>query len=106
MTMEVGQLIITHTDSHERGNALWNCWKESRGLQRLQKGFFERQWEKGIHSVEAWQILHQQGDGWQCKGIEPSSDGYGNGRPQPGLHAASCKCLFLLKTFLGIFDLL
>ena len=63
--------------------------------------------EKGrIHSAEAWWISHQQGDGWDCRGIVPSSDGYGNGRPQPGLHAASCKCLFLLKTFLGIFDLL
>ena len=29
MTMDVGQLFITQTDSHEGGSALWNCRKES-----------------------------------------------------------------------------
>ena len=74
---------------------------ESR-VTKVLKGFFEREWKR-IHSVEAWQISHHQGDGWQCKGIVPSSNAYDNGRPQSGLHVASCKYLFSVENIFGHF---
>ena len=71
---------------------------ESWGRKAL-KGFLEREETRS----GGWQILHQQGDNWQCRGIVPGPDGYGNGRPQLGLHARWCKFLFSFGNPFGHF---
>ena len=43
MTMDVGQLLITQTDSHEGGSALWNLPEGESWVTKALKGFFGRE---------------------------------------------------------------
>ena len=63
MTMDVGQLLIAQTDSHERGECIMELPEGESRITKGVKGFFEKDIELSEPGKEAW-ALHSCAEGY------------------------------------------